>query len=333
MHGISTRTAVTLVLVGALVLSAGCSGIGIGESNTDATDTAASPTADDSTETTDENESEDGHDHEHDHDHGGEGTVDEGDADQNASEADGGTGELDTSSADSWGFVTIAVNGTKLDLSQRDEPNDTVGVSDDERYIWLSAEEGLTLAQALSHFDIDADATQVTVDGKQYREADDGTTVSYRVNGDPVDPESYELGARDEIWMVVETAEMNVSTPGEYISIEEPHAHGEMTFSVDGEEVDFSRDRYQTNADHFHFEGGHGETWHAHSWSVTLEWALSSLDGIHVENDTVTYNGTTYDASEDGTSIDITVNDESVQPDQYFLTDGDSIEVVIESEE
>jgi len=68
MQTTSTRTVVTLVLAGALVLTAGCSGIGLGEGDVGASSTegTAENVTDDRTEATateSESASDDGHSH------------------------------------------------------------------------------------------------------------------------------------------------------------------------------------------------------------------------------------------------------------------------------
>lgn len=108
------------------------------------------------------------------------------------------------------------------------------------------------------------------------------------------------------------------------------HEHGTIDVAVDGDQVDFSRDRYQFNDDAFHFENGDGSEWHVHAQGVTLEYAMATL-GFDVAADAVTFDGTTYRAGDDGTSVTVTVNGEAVVPSEYVLRDGDRIRVVLES--
>lgn len=201
-----------------------------------------------------------------------------------------------------------------------------------EPHTWHAA-SGVTLAEALATLDVEATADTVTYGGTSYDGAQSGTTVSYRVNGDPVDPTAYTLADGDEVWVTVETPGMNVSTPGTYIESADQHVHGHLEFVVEGEPVDFSRDRYQSTDRYFHFEDGDGRAWHAHSYSITLEYALSTLAGIEVSADggTVTVNGTTYTDSASGETVRIEVNGEPVTPGEYYLKDWDGIRVVLES--
>ena len=107
------------------------------------------------------------------------------------------------------------------------------------------------------------------------------------------------------------------------------HYHGTIEVVVDGEPVDFSRDRYQLQADAFHFEDGEGERWHGHAEHVTLAWAMDTL-GIDVTETTVTVGGTTYDDADPDTDVAVTVNGEPVTPSSYVLGEGDAIRIVVE---
>lgn len=346
MHTSSKRTVVTLVLVGALVLTAGCSALGLDGGDAGATATAESQATDipeeseNATETARDEQSEssegeespdDDHDHSgHDHGDSDDGDSGTGDGSENGTATEAGT--MNASSAAASGKMTIAVNGSELDLPARDRSGDEFGVANSDEHTWAANETGLTLAEALSRFDVEASASQVAIDGERYRQQTNGTALTYRVNGEPVDPEAYVLEDGDQVWITVGTAETNVSGPGTYIRAAQQHAHGDMTFVVDGEEVDFSEEKYQSNHRYFHYENGGGEEWHAHSVTLTLDYALSSLAGIDVTDDAIEYNGTTYDAGDNGTSIDVTVNGDPVDPGGYVLKDGDSVRVVIESE-
>jgi hypothetical protein len=118
------------------------------------------------------------------------------------------------------------------------------------------------------------------------------------------------------------------------------HEHGSMTVVIDGRELDFSRQQFQLQDDAFHFESGNGEVWHTHAQGVTLEYALSTL-GIEANSSAVTYDGTTYRASDPGTTVTVAVNGQPVDPRDYVLdgtTDaasagqGDSVRVVVRTD-
>lgn len=330
MWGPSTRTIATIVLVGVLVMTAGCTGM-LDDGDTDSTETVESTATNapetESTATTAGEDSGDGHGHSH-----GDGASDDAtETDDGRAEASETDGVTETGSEVASGRMTLAVNGTELDLSARQGDGSDFGVTESDGHVWTTNEADLTLAEAVSAFDIEASESQISVDGEQYSEQDDGTTVSYRVNGEPVDPEEYVVEDRDWFWITVTTEQTNRSGPGEYIRAADQHAHGDMEFVVDGEEVDFSQEKYQSNHRHFHYEHGDGEIWHAHSVSLSLSYALSTLTDIDVDGDAIEYNGTYYDPDDEGTTIDVAVNGESVDPGAYVLKDGDSVRVEIES--
>jgi hypothetical protein len=102
--------------------------------------------------------------------------------------------------------------------------------------------------------------------------------------------------------------------PGEMGSA---HEHGTINVTIDGRTLDFSRERYQLAADRFHFEDG-TDVWHKHATGVTVEYAMSTL-GIEVSENSVRFDGTTYNESDPGTSITITVNGEPVDPATYVV--------------
>jgi len=118
------------------------------------------------------------------------------------------------------------------------------------------------------------------------------------------------------------------------------HAHGTMEMVVTGERVDFSQQRYQLQADRFHFEAGNGRVWHAHATGVTLEYAMATL-GIEVTENSVTYEGTTYRDTSDQWEVIVEVNGEPVDPATYTLegvsdggsaSQGDSVRIVVREE-
>lgn len=113
-------------------------------------------------------------------------------------------------------------------------------------------------------------------------------------------------------------------TPTDYGAV---HFHGSIEMSVMGSDVDFSRDRYQLQANEWHFEAGDGTEWHGHARGVTLEWAMSTLD-IGVTDDSVTYEGTTYTDGENAT-VTVAVNGEDIDPTRYLLQESDSVRIVV----
>lgn len=132
---------------------------------------------------------------------------------------------------------------------------------------------------------------------------------------------------------------------------EDVHEHGTMDVVIAGEQLDLSGDRQfvRPNEPGFHFHGDeqnlYGEhVWHLHAGDVSLQYALDTL-GIEVNDDgtELTYNGTTYDASDPGTDIAITVDGDPVAPAEHLLSGvgpereaaagaGDDVRVVVETE-
>ncbi len=323
MIDLSKRQLLALLLTGLFVLGAGCTGFGGsgGGSNTtnsttltEGTDIETVETAAETTERS--SESDDGHDH----DHGGNSSAT---AEETNDVSEGGA--TDDAIA---GKMTVVVAADELSLPARDEDGDGFGMADDP-HMWTTR-SNVTLAEALALFDVSADARSLSVDGTTYQASTEGTTISYRVNGEPVDPTAATLEDGDQVWVTVETDEMNATVPGTYIDNQQQHVHGHMNVTVDGEEIDFSQSKYQSNDRHFHFENGEGEYWHAHSSNVTLGYALDSLSGITVSGETVTVNGMTYDGGDADTTVTVEVNGESVSPSEYFLKDGDDVSITIE---
>lgn len=129
------------------------------------------------------------------------------------------------------------------------------------------------------------------------------------------------------------------------------HEHGTMDVVIEGEELALANDiEFVDNDGYFHFhgyeQGQYGENvWHLHGQDVSLQYALDTL-GIEVndEGTVLTYNGTTYDASEAGTTVQIEVNGEPVEPAEHLLSGagpepeaasgaGDDVRVVVETDE
>lgn len=232
----------------------------------------------------------------------------------------------DLESTGASGRMLFVVDGsdTHVDPATTNESGG-VWINETESHRWHVENDSTTLAAALSAFGVEATADSLTYENETYDESTNGTNVAYRVDGAVVeDPAEYELEDGDEVFVTVYTA--NKSVPGREYSSSHPHAHGTLEATVNGEPVNFSRDRYEMNDDYFHFHGDeNGSRWHAHSTNLTVSYALSSFDDFDASNGSVTVNGTTYD--EDETSI--TVNGESVDPEQYVLKDGDQIELVV----
>lgn len=56
---------------------------------------------------------------------------------------------------------------------------------------------------------------------------------------------------------------------------------------------------------------------------------MNSLPGIHLANETVTYDGTTYREGAPGISVSITVDGQPVDPATYRFTKGDRVRIIV----
>lgn len=242
--------------------------------------------------------------------------------------------DTDSRTAAASGELAVVVDDERVALSAESE---SAPVWFADQSSWATSEEQPTLAAALETADLNLSdgGDTVTYEGTTYRENESNVTVVVRANGDPVDPSEYQLSDGDQVWVEVLTAPVDQPTPGDYIEHHDLHAHGHVEMTVDGEAVNFSQSKYQTPAEHryFHFESGSAPRWHAHSWSVTLEYAMGTFPGIEVTNDSVTYNGTTYDRNDPGTNVSITVNGDAVEPGSYHLKDGDSVHIEVTTDD
>lgn len=131
------------------------------------------------------------------------------------------------------------------------------------------------------------------------------------------------------------------------------HWHGRLFFEVNGELVDFDQPKYylenieddrpETVYFHFHEDDdpkkpSHGPNeWSNEKQIVTFQRALNLLPGIGYEQKggehVVTYEGTTFDARQSGTSVSIKVGDEPMDPTGYEVQHGDNYYVQVVSED
>jgi len=114
--------------------------------------------------------------------------------------------------------------------------------------------------------------------------------------------------------------------------------HGTITVRIAGEQIDFSKERYQDNAGQFHFERGDGRIWHGHANGITLEYAMATV-GLDINETAVTFNGTTYRDSDPNTEVRILINGDAVDPQTYVLEgkrqnpdEGDTIRIVVDTQ-
>ncbi|MGB9954800.1 hypothetical protein ACOZ4B_00175 (plasmid) [Haloferax prahovense] len=324
------------LLVALLMTTAGCSSFAGG----DAGDTAAANETAETTEMTTSdvettaNDTASSDDVTNESSDSGSDSDSDSDSDHDSHSHDSTTNASNESSVDAayTGQMAVVVAGERVSLTEDLDEDAPIHMSDVDSW---HTNESTTLAAALDAADVNATESSLTYDGETYEESENGTKLIYRVDSHEVDPEEYTLESDDKVWVLAVTDDSNVTTPGEYIPPEQLHVHGTIDFTVDGERLDFSRDKYQQagHNDHFHFEGGHANPWHAHSAHVTLAYGMSTLDGINMTDEGVTYNGTTYayDGDGDNATANVTVNGESVDPTDYYLKNGDSVSIEIAS--
>lgn len=85
-----------------------------------------------------------------------------------------------------------------------------------------------------------------------------------------------------------------------------------------------------SKADGFWFDGNEYHVWHRGESDVTLARALSTV-GVEATAKALTYDGTTYEESADGTRLYYSVNGEPVNPAECTLKDGDEVWVTVET--
>lgn len=309
----TVKRVATVLVVALLVSTAGCSGLLGDDPATNTTTTTTPPTTITTTDTTQSTDT----------------TTTE-------TAPTTTTSDDDERSVAASGEMAVVIDDTRLNLADAATDSDASFWFDDATSSgeWQRNSTSVTLAAALETVGVNATESTATYQGETYREDATDTTVAIRVNGEPVDPTEYELQDGDQVWVLALTKPIDQSIPGEHISHDELHVHGDISMTVAGESVDFTRDKYQnpSHAAYFHFEGGEPH-WHSHSWSVSLAYAMNTLPGINITADSVTYNNTTYDRSDPGTSITISVNGEPVDPSTYLLKDGDDVTITVTTDD
>lgn len=236
-----------------------------------------------------------------------------------------GTPSSNGTTAAMSGEVLVTIEGQQLHLSGESQQGSVRFGGD---HTWAASEDSVTLAAALAEAGINASAGTLTYEGTTYRDSASNTTVAYIVDGTDVEnPESYQLKANDEVFVVVTTPA--IETPGAYVKDNHLHPHGTLNVTVKGDSIDFSSKK-RAHADRFFHlhEDESTNQWHAHSTNITLEYAIKTFDGMSVTNSSVTVDNQTY-RDDANTNVSITVDGEPVDPSTYVLKDGDTVRVVV----
>jgi len=95
------------------------------------------------------------------------------------------------------GTIRMTVDGERVDFGdpeyQRPREFGAFHFEGGDGRVWHKHASGVTLEYAMATLGIEVSAEAVTVDGETYRDSDPGTNVSVTVDGEPVDPATYEL--------------------------------------------------------------------------------------------------------------------------------------------
>ena len=122
------------------------------------------------------------------------------------------------------------------------------------------------------------------------------------------------------------------------------HWHGRLFFEIDGEFVDFDQSKYyldnidDEDAVYFHFhDSAHGPNeWSNEKQIVTFQRALNLLPGIEYERQNgehvLTYEDTTFDASDASTDISTHRGTEQIDPTTYEVQHDDNFWVDVRTE-
>lgn len=115
----------------------------------------------------------------------------------------GGPGEI----VHEHGTVNVTVDGEQVDLHQYSDETEAFHFHPgDERWHMEPREPGrLTLADAFSRIGIEVTESRLDLGDRTFDESESDVEVNVRVNGEPVDPSSYELQEGDHIQIAVQT--------------------------------------------------------------------------------------------------------------------------------
>lgn len=122
------------------------------------------------------------------------------------------------------------------------------------------------------------------------------------------------------------------------------HEHGSIELTIDDNSTNFDQPRYNDPPGNqgFHFHRGDGEHWHMHPpepGRLTLAEGMANL-GIELDATYLAIGDRSYDATQPGVEVNVTVNGESVDPTSYELHGvgsqpydrGDDVRIVVETE-
>lgn len=111
------------------------------------------------------------------------------------------------------------------------------------------------------------------------------------------------------------------------------HDHGQITVTVDGEEIEFDQSQYYQEelGGTFHFHPGDGNTWHMHPDRVTFEDAMADIE-MPVTDSSITVHDETFDDEDPDASVEMTIDDRPAALEDE-LSDGDHIRITVETDD
>ncbi len=123
----------------------------------------------------------------------------------------------------------------------------------------------------------------------------------------------------------------SVGTSTSLGSVGSTHEHVDFKVYINGQQIDFSRPRYQLRSQYVHVEGGVGEVVHKHATGVTMAYFLNTV-GIKLTNNCISVDDVDYCSQGDKTPK-VYVNGKPISDyESYELRDLDKVLVSYGSE-
>jgi len=99
------------------------------------------------------------------------------------------------------GMMNVTIEGERIDFSQSQYQNadSAFHFEGGNGRVWHTHAQGVTLEYAMDTLGIQVNETAVTYDGETYRASDPSTRVIIQVNGEPVNPRTYELRGTESV--------------------------------------------------------------------------------------------------------------------------------------
>lgn len=125
-------------------------------------------------------------------------------------------GDGDEEQLDAKGDIAVVIDGDPVDLTadrfQAEHADESIAfhLHEGDEHWYMEGTERVTFGEAidlLPHFGYERSegADVVTVDGETYHGGDEGTEIEFSVDGEVVDPTSYELRDGDDLRLEITT--------------------------------------------------------------------------------------------------------------------------------